>query len=57
MSRRFIEDDWIEEWARVCKHGRAMVENLHPRRDAAEKAPASAWGKIGLGEHARLNRG
>lgn len=57
MSRRFIEDDWIEEWARVCKHGRAMVENLHPRRDAAEKAPASAWGEIGLGEHARLNRG
>lgn len=32
MSRRFIEDDWIEEWARVCKHGSAMVENLTPPR-------------------------
>jgi hypothetical protein len=31
--------------------------NLHPRRDAAEKAPASAWGEreIGTCERARLN--
>lgn len=31
--------------------------NLHPRRDAAEKAPASAWGEreIGTCELARLN--